>query len=107
MLLDPDYWLTSHGRFLLAVFFFGMKSATTISMAKIPVREKAVVERIQQKLRKQGRDLRVATPEQQKELKVGRYYTVGPEGAVTDPDVDLELLARDINVLEPSEELKG
>ena len=76
-------------------------------MAKTPVTEEAVVERIRQKLREQKRDLCVATPEKQKELKLGRYYTIGPEGAVTDPDVDLESLARDIKVLEPWEELEG
>jgi hypothetical protein len=67
-------------------------------MVKSSVSEEAVVERIRQVLRKQNRDLRVATPEQQKGLKLGRYYTVGPEAAVTDPDVELELLARDIHV---------
>jgi len=75
-------------------------------MAKTPVTEKVLVERIRQKLQKQDRDLCVATPEKQKELKLGRYYTVGPDGAVTDPDVELELLARDVGVLNPSEELK-
>jgi hypothetical protein len=91
----------------LAAFFFGVKSAITVSMSKTSVIEETVVERIRQKLRKQNRDLRVATAEKQKELNLGRYYTIGPDGAVTDPDVDLELFARDINVLDPGEELKG
>jgi hypothetical protein len=76
-------------------------------MAKTLVTEEVVVERIRQVLRKQNRDLRVATPEKQKELKLGRYYTVGPEGAVTDPDVNLEELARDIGVMKPGEEIKA
>jgi hypothetical protein len=49
-------------------------------MTKTPVTEKAVVERIRQKLREQNRDLCFATPEKQKELKLGRYYTVGLGG---------------------------
>jgi hypothetical protein len=47
---------------------------------KDSVTEKAVVERIRQKLREQNSDLCFATPEKQKELKLGRYYTVGLGG---------------------------
>lgn len=42
------------------------KSAIMVNMAKTAVTEEAVTARIQQVLRKQDRDLRVATPERQK-----------------------------------------
>lgn len=49
--------------------------------------------------------MRAATPEQQKALKLGEYYTVGAKGII-DSDADLEALARELAVSKPWEELK-
>lgn len=74
-------------------------------MAKIPVKERAIVERIRRVLRRDGRDLRAATSEQQKALGLGRYYTVGAKGII-DKDVDLEALGLELQALRTWETVK-
>lgn len=72
---------------------------------KIPVSRHGLLLRLRRVLRPKGEDVRQATPDQQRALKLGRYYHVGPSG-VLDKSVDLEKLARKVGALDPWEELK-
>ena len=55
-------------------------------------------------LRKAGEDLRVATPEQQKAVGLGKYYLVNSRGRLR-KNVDIEKLARELQLLQPWETL--
>ena len=72
---------------------------------KSPVSRKALLQRLRRFLKSRGEDLRLANSDQRKQLGLGRYYTVGANGAL-DKDVNIEALARELKLLEPWERLK-
>jgi hypothetical protein len=69
---------------------------------KVPVAERVLIARMRRILRKAGEDLRMATPEQQKAVGLGKYYLVDSKGII-DKDVDIEDLARKLQLLQPWE----
>jgi hypothetical protein len=71
---------------------------------KVPITESVVIARMRRILRKAGEDLRLATPEQQKTAGLGKYYLVDSKGII-DKDVDIEDLARKLQLLQPWETL--
>jgi hypothetical protein len=68
---------------------------------RIQVTEGAVFCRLQRFLPAKGKLLRVANRRKQK-LGLGRYYTIGANGVI-DKDVNIEKLAREMNLPEPWE----
>ena len=71
---------------------------------KRPVSKQALIVRLRRALRRQGKELRTARPPKRKLL--GKYYVVSSDArGVLDTDVDIESLARSMNLLEPWERL--
>jgi MFS superfamily sulfate permease-like transporter len=71
----------------------------------VGVTEIALFERLQRALRRQGKFLNVADSKKQKRWGLGRYYIAGLN-VIVDQDVNIEKLAREMNVLEPWETLE-
>jgi hypothetical protein len=70
---------------------------------KVPITERVLIARMRRILRKAGEDLRMATPAQ-KAVGLGKYYLVDSKGII-DKDVDIEGLARKLQLLQPWETL--
>lgn len=75
-------------------------------MARVPITERTIRLRLRRVLQAQGKHLRVATHQKQRELGLGRYYVSDANGVI-DPDVDLEQLARELGVMQSWETLKA
>jgi hypothetical protein len=74
---------------------------------KLPITQRALVARLRRVLRPEERDVRESTAAQRKKYGLGRFYAVdNKKGSITDKDIDLEKLARSLNVLEPWEKLE-
>jgi type IV secretory pathway VirD2 relaxase len=72
-----------------------------------PISERALFQRVDRKLRQDGRRLRRAREGTNTETSVGRYYAIDVRGNfVTDSHVDLEELARELEVLAGWESLE-
>jgi hypothetical protein len=67
---------------------------------KVPVSQRALVQRIRRALQAKGEDLRISRDHQLKLL--GRYYVVGKNGVVA-KNVSLVRMAEQLKLLEPWE----
>jgi hypothetical protein len=65
----------------------------------------ALFKRLRPRLRAKGMSLRIASNKKQKRWGLGRYYLLGSK-SVIDKDVDIENLARRLNLLRPWETLE-
>jgi len=72
----------------------------------VPINERTLIARVRRTLRKAGEDLRISTPEQRKAAGFGKYHLLDSEGII-DKDVDIEVLARELSVLQPWETFSG
>jgi hypothetical protein len=73
--------------------------------AKVPVSLRAVLQRINRKLRDDGEAIRAARSERARS-DFGDYYVVSDRSGVWPTHVDPEALAREIGVLQPWEEMR-
>jgi hypothetical protein len=71
---------------------------------KIGLTRSAVIQRINRKLSANNERLRVTRNDERMLREVGHYYIVGEEG-VSRRNVDLETLARKLDILKPWERL--
>jgi hypothetical protein len=72
----------------------------------LPVTERAILQRVRRAMRKDGDRLIVnRKPWQHEPANVGRFYVVDANNIMTDNDVDLGKLARDLGLLKPWERL--
>jgi hypothetical protein len=70
------------------------------STQKIPLSERAVVQRINRKLAKENEALRTSRQNSRAQSIVGNYYIVDlNRNAVTASQIDLEALARELGVI--------
>jgi len=67
---------------------------------KVPVSERALIQRIRRALKAKGEDLRIARDHQRKML--GRYYLVGKSGVIA-KNVNPVRVAEQMKLLEPWE----
>ena len=67
---------------------------------KVPVSERALIQRIRRALQAKGEDLRIARDHQRKML--GKYYVVGKRGVIA-KNVNLVRVAEQMKLLEPWE----
>jgi hypothetical protein len=65
----------------------------------VPISKRALLQRLRRVLRVQGKHLRTARAHKRKLF--GHYYLVGRKELIE--NVDIEKLARDLNVLKPDE----
>jgi hypothetical protein len=71
---------------------------------KIGVTQSAVIQRINRKLSASNEKLRVTRNDERLLREVGQFYVTGEEG-VNRRNVDLEALARRLDILKPWEQL--
>lgn len=72
---------------------------------KVPVTKRALIQRVNRALAKDGEQLK-ATKGAQAQLDLGEFYVVDVSGnSVSRKDVDLEKLARELGALKPYEAL--
>ncbi|MGC2078825.1 MAG: hypothetical protein WA728_22905 [Xanthobacteraceae bacterium] len=86
-----------------AVFAFWINfDIESPAVAKIPINERDVFQRLQRALRAEGKELRIARVDKRKIF--GKFYLMGPHGLI-DTSVDIEKLAREMKLLNPGETL--
>jgi hypothetical protein len=76
-------------------------SQKRISVVKVPISKRALIQRLRSALRAGGKQLRMARADKRKLF--GHYYLVGRRKLIE--NVDIEKLARDLKVLKPEESL--
>ena len=77
-------------------------------MTKVKVSERALVQRINRKLGKESKALKVAREKSVGFQNTGRYYVIDESrNSVAATDVKLEELGKKLKVLRPYEELAG
>jgi DNA-directed RNA polymerase subunit RPC12/RpoP len=79
----------------------------TLEKTRIKITERALYQRLNRKLRQDGKQLRTARSEGV-ELDIGRYFIVDVNrNAITDQNVNLEELGRELGAIQPWEEMIG
>ena len=74
---------------------------------KIPVSRRALIRRINRRLRKDALTLKISRPNSRSRAELGEFYHVDDRNHVTGPEVsDLEAYARAIGALQDFEVLK-
>ena len=74
---------------------------------KIPISRRALIRRINRRLRKDALRLKISRPNSRALAELGEYYHVDDRNHVTGPDVpDIEAYARAIGALQDFEVLK-
>ena len=72
---------------------------------KVPITERALIQRINRKLKEDDRIMKAARAGTRAEQEVGRYYLINSRNHVVDGHCDLEEYGRDLGVLAPYEKL--
>ena len=83
-----------------------MAAARQAKPSKVPVSERAVVQRINRKLRQEHEQLHATRPGTQAELTLGRYYVRNVTGNyIVSMHVDVEKLGREVEAIAEWEEM--
>lgn len=75
------------------------------STQKVPVSKRAVVARVRRRLAKDGEFLKACRPDSRWHGDLGDWYTFDGRNLITGTNLDLETVARELEVLLPFERL--
>lgn len=83
----------------------GMRQSPEASITVVS--ERAVLQRVQRILARDGDRLRKCRWEAREYIVLGSFYIVDDRNVVTDTHVNLEQLARDLGAMQPQERMEG